>query len=104
RRSCTCAHERSCAPSVMVTLPQPAQLRILLGPAPIIAGKTDSGWLADARLPKDPLCGHLFRQRRRQLEPPFVMARDWHGIDRVMRFGFQKCRGLQGDKSIIPDN
>ena len=48
--------------------------------------------------------GHLFRQRRRQLEPPFVMARDWDGIDRVVRFGFQKCRGLQGDKSIIPDN
>src|SRR5436305_7719248 len=85
-------------------LSQPAQWRILCRPAAIVAGKTDSGWLAYARLPKDPLRWHLFRQRRWQLKPPFLLARDRHGIDRLVRFRFQKCRWLQGNLDIIPDN
>jgi hypothetical protein len=32
------------------------------------------------------------------------MAGNWHGIDGFVRFGFQKCRGLQADLDIIPDN
>jgi len=69
----------------------------------IIAGKTDSRWLAYARLQKIHSAAALFSTRRRQSSRHFLMARDWHSIDGVVAVRFSKmptgCKVIKSNHS-----